>query len=150
MRPALMRSLRALCLAAAVFCVLRTAVAAGGREFAASYQFANITEENNVVHLTITLNLRNNAPVSVRNGSVVLLSSEANPNLLGSFALLKSVPSFHLVTMSQTFTVSKSEYELWEQGRDPSLRFVVEDPNGALRTLEIDLHRIRTGVAATK
>lgn len=150
MRRALMRSLRVLCLASLVSCVIATASAAGAREFAASYQFTNISESGNVIQLTIILNLRNNSGASVRNGSVVLFSSEANPTLLGSFALIKTMQNYQLVTLSQTFSVPKSEYGLWEQGRDPVLRFVVEDPNGALRTQEIDIHRVKPGVGAMK
>jgi len=149
MRRALMR-VRVLCLAAFVFCMVGAASAKEGRDFAASYQLADVTESGNVIHLTITLNLRNNSGASIRNGSVVLFSSDANPTLLGSFALLKIVQSSQLVTMSQTFSIPKSEYQLWEQGRNPAFRFVLEDVNGALRTLEIDLHRIRPGVEGTK
>ena len=150
MRPALMGGVRVVCLAAFVFCVVGTASAKGGREFAASYQFADITEDHDLIHLTITLILRNNSDASIRNGSVVLLSSEANPSLLGSFALMKIVQNQQLVTLSQSFSIPKSEYQLWEQGRDPAFRFVVEDPNGVLRTREIDLQRIRPGAVATK
>ena len=150
MRRASMTSARVLCLTALVLCVIATASATGGREFSASYQFTNISESHNVIQLTIILNLRNNSGASVRDGSVVLFSSEANPTLLGSFALIKTVQNYQLVTLSQTFSVPKSEYELWEQGHDPALRFVIEDSNGALRTQEIDLHRMQPGVGAMK
>jgi len=60
------------------------------------------------------------------------------------------VPNSQFVTMSQTFSIPKSEYQLWERGRDPSLRFVTEASNGALRIQEIDLQRVKPGVGATK
>jgi len=150
MRHAFMGSVRVLCLAALVFCLAGTVLAGGRRDFAASYQLANITDDGNVVHLTITLNFRNNSGAIVHNGSVALLSLEANPSLLGSFPLMKTVNISQMVTTSQTFSVSKAEYQLWEQGRDPGFYFVLEDSNGSLRTQEIDLHRITLGVNATK
>ena len=147
---ALMRSVRVLCLFTLVLCMVEGASAKGGRDLAASYQFANITENADVVHLTVTVNLRNNSGSDIGNGSVVLLSSDANPSVFGSFGLMKVVHNSEVVTVSQTFSIPKSEYQLWEQGRDPSLRFVTEDSNGAMRIQEIDLQRLKAGVGTTK
>jgi len=122
----------------------------GTREFAASYQFANITESGNVVHITITLNLRNNGTVTISDGSAVLLSSQANPSIVGSFGMIKTLSGHELVTQSQNFDIPKSEYQLWQEGRDPSIRFLIEDSNGVLRLEEIDLQRVKLGVGAQK
>jgi hypothetical protein len=52
--------------------------------------------------------------------------------------------------MSETFTIPKAEYQLWVEGRDPALRFILDGPNGVMRAEHIDLQRIRPGVGAMK
>jgi hypothetical protein len=126
------------------------ASATSGRDFAATYKLANITESGDVVHVTVTLNLRNNGNATITNGSAVLFSSEANPSLLGSFDMIQVLSGHQSVTQSQTFSISKAEYQLWQEGRDPSIRFVVEDANGTLLTKVIDLQRVTPGVGGQK
>jgi hypothetical protein len=144
-----MRVMRYVCLTTLVFCVMAGAMAQGRRSFAASYKLGNVTESGNDVRVTINLNLRNFG-ADVSNGMVVLLSSEANPNPLGMFSAINILHRSQLVTQSETFTIPKAEYLLWVAGRDPVLRFVLDDPNGVIRAEHIDLQRITPGVGATK
>jgi hypothetical protein len=124
--------------------------AKGGRDFAASYQFANVSESNGEVHVTITLNLRNNSGANISNASVVLLNSGANPTVLGLFGDPQLLQRTGLNTMSHAFTIPKTEYQVWEQGRDPALRVISADASGAMRMQWIDLQRRVPGVGAIK
>ena len=150
MRRALMRGGIVVCLTALVLCTVDGAWAKGGRDFAASYQFANVSESNGEVEVTITLNLRNNSGANISDASVVLLNSDANPTVLGLFGDPQSLQKSGLNTMSHAFTVPKAEYQLWEEGRDPALRVISADPSGAMRMQGIDLQRRVPGVGAIK
>jgi hypothetical protein len=117
--------------------------AAQARHFAGSYQLTGITQTKDAVQVTITLDLRNYSGADISNGSVVLYSSGPNPSLLGAFNAISVFHYYQQIVISQTFTIPVGEYALWQQGRDPALRFFRPGTDDALRTDPIDLRRSR-------
>jgi hypothetical protein len=146
MQRGLVRIMRYLALAVFAVCLLQTASAKRGRDVSGIYQFSSVTESSRGVHLTISLTLRNNSGADISDSGVILLTSEPDPSVLGTFSGMKVLHNYESVTMSQTFTVPKEEYEGWEKGRNPALRLLVEDSNGALITEGIDLQRANGAV----
>lgn len=113
---------RALCLAAALLCIVQIAAAADlARAFAGTYKISNIVEDGSQVHLTMTLTLLNPGAADIKGGIVAVLNSQPNPTLIGSFSAIKTLPHQGQVTVIHTFTLARAEYANWQQGHVPRL-----------------------------
>jgi|SRR5271154_5685390 len=112
------------------------------RDFAAIYRLSDIVEDGNSVSLTLTLTIHNSSGADIQNGGIALFSSlgpHAEP--VDAFNIIKLFPSYKSVTVSQQFTISKSEYERWSRGENPNLQFLMPDGNGGTQFVGIDLSR---------
>jgi hypothetical protein len=94
------------------------------RDFGASYRLSDIAEGSDSVSLTLTLTIHNSSGADIENSGVI-----------------KLFPSYKSVTVSQQFTISKSEYERWSRGENPNLKFLLPDGNGGTKFVDIDLGR---------
>lgn len=146
MQRSFVRIMRVLAFVVFTVCLVQTAPAKQGRGLSGIYQISSVTETSRGVHLTISLTLRNNSGADISDSGVILLTSEPDPSALGTFSGMKILSNNESVTMSQTFTVPKEEYEGWEKGRNPALKLLVQDSNGALMTEGIDLQRANEAV----
>jgi hypothetical protein len=124
----------ALSIPAVILGIVQAATAETARAFAGSYQLSNIIEAGNSVDVTVTLVLRNPGSSDVRNGTVVVMDTQPQHSVLGSFATIKSLPHSGAATVTQTFTISSAEYARWKTGHDPVLEILV--PNGDETSIE--------------
>jgi len=135
------RFARYLCVAGLALGSISIASAKQGRDFAGTYQLSNISDAGNQVHVTITLKVVNYSGADIRNSGVALFSSDANHQAIGAFAVVKLFPNSRLTTLVQDFTVSKAEFQRWQAGAHPNFGFVSQDPNGAIRTSNVEVIR---------
>jgi|HubBroStandDraft_1064217.scaffolds.fasta_scaffold242494_1 hypothetical protein len=119
---------------AAILGIDHVAKAETARAFAGTFHLSNIIETGNSVDVTVTLVLHNPGTSDVRNGTVIVMDTQPQHSVLGSFATIKSLPHSGEVTVSQTFTISAAEYARWKTGHDPLLDLLV--PNGEGTSIE--------------
>jgi hypothetical protein len=125
-----------------LFTLLLAASASAQRhDFTATYKIANVNEMQDKVDLTLVLTLHNATGKDVRDSAIVLYSSDPAPVSVGAFDLVKLVPANRSVTVSQTFTVSKSDYQHLQWGMHPHLDFLTPDGNGGTLKQPLDLIR---------
>jgi hypothetical protein len=130
----LRRVLCALSIPAAILGIAQAAAAQTARAFAGSYQLSNVIEAGNSVDVTMTLVLRNPGSADVRSATVVVMDTQPQHSVLGSFATIKSLSHSGKVTVTQTFTIPADEYARWKTGHDPVLDLLV--PNGEGTSIE--------------
>ena len=110
-------------------------------DFTATYKIANVNEMQDKVELTLVLTLHNATGKDVRDSAIVLYSSDPAPITVGAFDLVKLVPANRNITVSQSFTISKSDYEHLLWGMHPHLDFLTPDGNGGTLKQPLDLIR---------
>ncbi|HEX8814909.1 MAG TPA: hypothetical protein VF753_05350 [Terriglobales bacterium] len=114
---------RLMVLLAVVLLVSVSALASDGRDFAGFYSVHKVTSQNGSVHLTLNVQVHNNGDIDVKN-AVITLRQNAGLNLVGTTKPIELLKVHDHVTVSQQFTISKSEYETWHQGLKPQLSIV--------------------------
>lgn len=112
------------------------------RDFAASYKLSDIVKSGNSVSLTLTLTIHNSLGGDIHDGGIALYST-LGPNAVpvDTFDIIKLLPSYKNVTVSQQFTISATEYERWSRGENPNLKFLLPDDSGGTLFVDIDLSR---------
>jgi len=111
------------------------------QDFPATYRISGVSEQDNKVQLTLTLTLHNFSGVDVQNCGVVLNSIAPQSEPIGTFPLVKLLPSYKDTSLEQTFTLTASEYALWKMGADPNLKILLPDTSGGTRIETIDARR---------
>jgi len=121
------RRVLALCLPCLLLALVVPALARYGRDFAGTYQVDNVSEDANVVHLTLTVKIFNNGDADIRNGAVALYDEQPRPRSLGGFPAIQIFKLHQEVTLKGQFDVPKIEYEHWKSGGQPNLFFLSRD-----------------------
>jgi hypothetical protein len=124
--------------------VLLTALASlakDGRDFAGSYTLTKVTEQNNEVKLTLTVQVFNNSDADIRQASLVLHQSGPGMAVHGAFPPVKLFRDHTDVLLSQEFTVPSVEYHRWQNGMEPRLMVHFTGANGIEQRRTIQLAR---------
>jgi hypothetical protein len=100
--------------------------------------------------LTLTLTLHNYSGADIQNCAIVLNSIAPQSEPIGTFPLVKLLPSYKDTSVEQTFTLTESEYTLLKFGADPNLKILLPDSDGGTRIESIDAHREIPPVEPTK
>jgi hypothetical protein len=119
-----MRSTRfsRVCIAALLATLLLTTVGAlanDGRDFSGFYNLRHTRIHGDQVQLTLNLQVQNFSHADVRN-AVIALRQNTGLDLVGITKPITLLRSHGQVTLSQRFTVSRREYEIWHQGAQPT------------------------------
>jgi hypothetical protein len=124
--------------------VLLTALASlakDGRDFAGSYSLTNVTEQNNEVKLTLTVQVFNNSDADIQQASLVLHQSGPGMTVQGAFPPVKVFRNRTDVRLSHEFTVPREEYHRWQNGMEPRLMVHFMGANGIEQRRTIQLAR---------
>jgi hypothetical protein len=112
--------------------LIHTASGEPATTFAAAYQLTNVVEDGEQVHFTLTLRLNNSTNTDIKGGIVVLMNSGATRTLIGKFTTISDLPRLGHITVSEEVTVSAAEFERWQHGHDPVMKYLVPDDSGAV------------------
>jgi hypothetical protein len=99
------------------------AVAKDGRDFAGFYNLSQTEIEGDHVRLTLNLQVHNFGDADVRN-AVISLRQRTGFDLVGKSKPIGLLRLHGYVNVSQQFTVSRREYESWNQGGEPELSII--------------------------
>jgi len=105
------------------------AFAKDGRDFAGRYSIHDVTQQGDKVQFTMHLKVMNNSDADVKN-AVVALRQNRGTEPAGQTKPIKLLKDRGSATLSQQFTVSKQEYEIWGRGAGPTM-FVVYQAKGS-------------------
>lgn len=116
-------------------------LAKDGRDFSGYYSFTNVTEQNNEVKLTLTVQIFNYSDADIKQASLVLRHS--GPGMIpdGAFPPVKVFRNQTDVRLSREFTVSREDYRRWESGMVPVLMVHFMGANGIEQNRSIQLSR---------
>jgi hypothetical protein len=102
-----------------------------GREFSGYFDVSGVQEQGDMVQVTLHLKLFNFGENAVKSVIVTLKDSTPAANLRGSFQPVKVWKSRQTIELSQEFTVSKHDFQLWMQApAQPNLMILFQDGNG--------------------
>jgi hypothetical protein len=104
------------------------AVAKDGRDFSGFYTLTHVSEQGDQVRVTLTLQVFNYSDADVKQ-AVVTLRENTGIDLAGAFKPITLLRDRQEAKVSRQFTVSRSEYERWQQGTQPTL-FITYHANG--------------------
>ena len=129
----------AACLSVIVLLANVTSFARDGRDFAGYYSVGNVTQQGELVQLTLNLQVFNYSAVDVKQAVIKLHESGAGLAVHGAFQPIKLFANNRDVKLRQQFTVPRHEYERWQNGVQPSLFIVYQDAAGRRweRTIEV-------------
>jgi hypothetical protein len=121
--------------------VLLTAVLAraeDGRDFAGLWEVSDVIDLGEEVGITMSLELSNFSGADVSDATVTLEDPTQPGTPYGSFSPV-SILYQDRVRLSDSFTVSRSEYDSWQESSSPSFRIEFYDPagNAVERTIEV-------------
>jgi hypothetical protein len=129
LRPS--RAWYASALLTALLFVTVAASSSKGREFTGYFDVSGVQEQGDMVRVTLHLQLFNFGDNAVKGVIVALKDSTPAANLRGSFQPVKVWKSKQSIELSQEFTVSKSDFQLWMQPpAQPNLTILFQDGNG--------------------
>jgi hypothetical protein len=120
-----------LCIATLLATLLLTtmsALASDGRDFAGFYNLHHAKIQGDRVQLTLNLQVHNWSNADVRH-AVIALRQNTGLDLVGTTKPIVLLRSHDRVNLSQQFTVSRREYELWRQGAQPTV-FIIYSAKG--------------------
>jgi hypothetical protein len=106
-----------------------TAFAKDGRDFVGFYNVSHPIPQGDHMRVTLNLQVRNFSSADVKQ-AVVMLRQNTGLDLVGQSAPIKVLHDHGSVKVSQRFTVSRAEYELWQQGTQPTVFLVYKDARG--------------------
>lgn len=141
-----MRFLRVLCLPALLaFSLLTTAARAPeAHDISGTYSLRGITNAGENVTLTVAVRLHNYGEADFSNGKPELLSNLPGGKSHGNFESVALGPHAN-VHLSQTFTIPRSEYEMWRKGAKLRVSISVKSADGTAVTRHIALVPVRAG-----
>lgn len=114
-----------------------TAFAKDGRDFFGYYSVENVVEKGGFVQLTLNLQISNYGDVDVKH-AVVMLRENTGLNLVGTTRPIKLLRQRGTASVSQRFTISRTEYNTWHAASQPTA-LIVYQANGHLWTRGIQL-----------
>jgi hypothetical protein len=120
------------CLAALLGTLLFSTIptfAKNGRDFIGFYNVSHATRQGNDIHITLNLKFQNLSSSTVRQ-AVVTLRQHTGMELVGRTAPIKLLRNHDSAKVSQRFTVSRTEYETWRQGSQPTVFITYRDAHG--------------------
>jgi hypothetical protein len=110
------------------------AASSNGREFSGYFDVSGVQEQGELVQVTLHVKLFNHSDADLKSVIVTLVDSAPSWVLRGNFQPVKVWKSQQTIDMSQEFTVSKSEYQLWTHApAQPNLVILFQDGNGKTR-----------------
>jgi len=121
------------CLAALLGTLLFSTIptfAKNGRDFIGFYNVSHVTRQGNDMHLTLNLKVQNFSNSTVRQ-AVIVLRQNTGLNFVGQTGSIKLLPDHASAKVSQQFTVSRTEYETWRQGSQPTVFITYRNAHGA-------------------
>jgi hypothetical protein len=129
-----MRSTRfsRVCIAALLATLLLTTVSAlakDGRDFVGFYNFSHARSQGDGVRVTLNLQVQNLSASDVK-GAVISLRQNTGLVNVGESKPIKLLRDHGSAKVSQRFTVSRTEYEVWRQGTQPTVFIVYRDAHG--------------------
>lgn len=118
-------------LIATVLLATLPAVANNGREFSGYFDVSGVSEQGDLVQVTLHLKLFNHGNADARNVIVTLMDSSPSPMLQGNFQPVKVWKTQRFIEMSQEFTISKHEFNQWlTTPIQPNLVILFQDAKG--------------------
>ncbi len=128
------------CVAVLSVAFMMTAVSAfakDGRDFSGFYKVSKLTRQGDRVQLTMHLEILNYSDSDVRQ-AVVSLRENTGLVFDGATNPIKVLPNRGVAKLSQQFSVSRHEYELWHAGSQPTM-FISYESKGKQLTKYIQL-----------
>jgi hypothetical protein len=102
-----------------------------GRPFSGYFDLSGVTEQGDLVQVTLHLKLLNQGDADVKSVIVTLVDSAPFMTLRGNFQPVKVWKSHQYIEMSQEFTVSKLEFSHWMHAPgQPNLVILFQDAKG--------------------
>ena len=106
-----------------------TAFAKDGRDFVGFYNLAHPIQQGHNMRVTLNLQVNNLSAAAVKQ-AVITLRQNTGHELVGQSSPIKLLRDRGTVKVSTRFTVSRTEYELWKQGTQPTVFIVYKDAHG--------------------
>jgi hypothetical protein len=138
--------LLALLLGAAFLVLPTSGVAKDGHDFSGIYSVTQVTEQQDEMVVSLSLQLFNHSDSDIQKAVVVLRPTLPSPDAIGNFRTVKLWRNRGEVRLTQEFTISRLEYDRWQQNGQPQLfvsyrdasgnqweRFVQVAPRGAIK-----------------
>jgi hypothetical protein len=127
--------------------LLAPAFAGGGREFSAAYDVARVSGDSERLSVRISLELRNESGVVLRQAEILLLDL-ARPAAKPQAFPIADLADRAFLTFSGTVSVNANQFERWAKGERPAIVLHFTNIDGVWLTVPIDLVR-RPGLGAT-
>jgi hypothetical protein len=119
--------------------------ATDGRDFAGFYEVTNVTDLGDTVRLTLTVRVYNYSDADVSGATVTLQDPSLVGNDYGSYPGTVSIADRESARLSAEFTISRAEYDRWQEGATPSLRIDYTDSAGNAIRRMIELAQMPVG-----
>lgn len=109
-----------------------------------TYSVKSVTSTGEKVILTLGVRLHNSGPVDFSDSKAVLLSTLPGGKAHGALEASTLRPHSD-ASVTQTFTISRDEYEMWRKGAKPALSLSTKSADGSSVTRTIRLMPLRAG-----
>jgi hypothetical protein len=120
----------ALLLAAAFALAPISAMAKNGHEFSGFYSVDQITEQEDQLVISLSVQLFNYSQSDIQGAVITLRPTLPSPHAIGSFRTVKLWRDQGEVRMTRQFTISRLEYDRWQQNGQPQLFVAYRDADG--------------------
>jgi hypothetical protein len=115
--------------------------ATDGRDFAGFYEVSNVADLGDTVRLTLTVRVYNYSDADVNNATVTLQDSAAATSDYGTYPSPVSIADRESIKLSADFTISREEYDRWQEGRAPFLWIAYQGGEGTIVRHNVELIR---------
>lgn len=104
--------------------------ATDGRDFVGFYEVTNVADLGTDYRVTLTVRVFNYSDADVNNATVTLQDSAVATSDYGAYPSPVSIADRESIKLSADFTISREEYDRWQNGATPSLRTDYTDSAG--------------------
>jgi hypothetical protein len=130
MRYSYASKLLALWLGVAFLVLPTSGVAKDGHDFSGIYSVSQVNEQQDGMVVSLSLQLFNHSDSDIQKAVVVLRPTVPSPNVIGNFRTVKLWRNGGEVRLTQEFTISRLEYDRWQQNGQPQLFVSYRDASG--------------------
>lgn len=117
-------------LVGALLMTVGTAAGKDGRDFAGFYSLTNLTEQDDHVQITISLQLFNYSGADLKHAVVAVRRGLPAGTVLGAFAPIELWRDGREVILTRQFSVPRDEFRRWSGRGQPGVFVVYTDSDG--------------------
>jgi len=113
--------------------------ATDGRDFAGFYALSNVADLGTDYRVTLAVRVFNYSDADVNDAIVTLQDSAVATSDYGAYPSPVSIADRESIQLSADFTISREEYDRWQEGRAPSLWIAYQGGEGTIVRHNVEL-----------